>query len=421
MSELLAGFQKNKAKIDQEIYFEPQGRWVESAINRSPLVRRVGAPKSVIIHDDTLREGLNHPGVNVSEDMKMKIAEKLEEAGVTWIEAGYSRIKEDAQFMKRLKRSGTKMRLESHLSGTTDFSDFKKAVDGAVDAEVDAINYPMTGGYYYRRPDLDEEALIEGVQKRIRYSKEQGMFTAFGPGAYSLSLIRKIDIAAAEAGADRIYVGDHRGWYTPEAVSFVVKFVREAVGDKVQVAFHPHDDYGLATINVIEAVMAGAGLVDVNVNNIGHRCGNADFAETVLALETLYGIQTGIDISKIYGLCKLVEDITGVLIPPNKPHTGANMYVYGGSHPDIVRGGVWWGSENIKAETIGHQRAIRWTPSVLDRGGLEGPVAHKAEDMGFTLTESQLVKIYDKLREVIKQRNYATDDEMERIIREVVS
>jgi isopropylmalate/homocitrate/citramalate synthase len=247
------------------------------------------------------------------------------------------------------------------------------------------------------------------------------MFTAAGPSAYSFSLIRKIDIAAIEAGADRIYVYDYRGCYTPEAVSLLVKFVREAVGNKVQLAFHPHDDFGLATINAVSAIMSGAELVDVNINNLGHRCGNADFAETVLALETLYGVKTGIDLSKIYSLCKLVEDITGVLIPPNKPHTGANMYVYGGIHYEFYRGGTWWGQENIKAETIGHQRAIWWTPTVLDRGGLKGPVAHKAEDMGFTITEGQLAKIYDGLRRIIKQRNYATDDEMEKIIREVVT
>lgn len=159
----------------------------------------------------------------------------------------------------------------------------------------------------------------------------------------------------------------------------------------------------------------------MNINNLGHRCGNADFAETVLALETLYGVKTGIDLSKIYSLCKLVEDITGVLIPSNKPHTGANMYVYGGIHYEFYRGGTWWGSENIKAETFGHQRTVWWTPTVLDRGGLEGPVAHKAEDMGFALTEGQLLKIYDELRGIIKQKNYATDDEMEKIIREVIT
>ncbi|MFC1987679.1 LeuA family protein [Chloroflexota bacterium] len=420
MFKVPAQFQKNKDKIDEEIYFDPQGRWVESAINRSSLVRRVGIPESVVIHDDTLREGLNHPGVNVSEDMRMKIAEKLEEVGVPEIEAGSSGIKADAQFMKRLKHSGTKMKVGSHIRAGMGMGDFRKDVDSAIDAGVDVINY-IVPEIYYRNPDLDEDVLIENLQESIRYSKEQGMFTAAGPFAYSFALMRKIDIAAVEAGADRIYVYDYRGWYTPEAVSLVIKFVREAVGDKVQIAFHAHDDYGLATINAVEAIMSGAGLVDVNVNNIGPRCGNADFAETVLALETLYGIRTGIDLGKIYGLCKLVEDITGVPIAPNKPHTGANMYIYAGIHTDVIRGGAWWKSENIKAETIGHHRDVWWTPSVIDRGGLHGPVAHKVEDMGFKLTEDQLEKIFDKLREIIKQKDYATDDEMERIIREVVS
>jgi isopropylmalate/homocitrate/citramalate synthase len=419
MFELPAEFQKNKDRIDKEMYFEPQGRWVESAINRSPLIRKAGIPKRVIIHDDTLREGMNHPGINVSEDMKMKIAEKIEEAGVREVEAGYSGIKEDAQFMRRLKRSGSKMRLGSHvLAG---MGDFRIDVDRAVDAGVDIINYLIMGANYYGNPALEEDVLIDQVQECIRYSKERGMFTAVGPSSYSLSMIRKIDIAAMEAGADRIYVYDYKGWYTPEAVSFIVKFIRETVADKVPIAFHAHDDFGLATINSISATIAGAELVDVNVNNLGHRCGNADFAETVLALETLYGVQTGIDLSKIYSLCKLIEEITGVLIPPNKPHSGANMYVYAGVHRDLYRGGTWWVSENIKAETIGHQRTIWWTPTVLDQGGLKGPVAHKAEDMGFVLTEGQLSKVYDGLRGIIKQRNYASDDEMEKIIREVVT
>ncbi len=82
MFKLPASFQKNKDKIDKEIYFEPQGRWVESAMKRSPLVKSVGIPKSVILHDDTLREGLDDPGIDVCEDEEKNIAEKLVEAGV---------------------------------------------------------------------------------------------------------------------------------------------------------------------------------------------------------------------------------------------------------------------------------------------------------------------------------------------------
>ena len=186
----------------------------------------------------------------------------------------------------------------------------------------------------------------------------------------------------------------------------------------MEVAVHCHNDFGLATINTLEAIKAGAVAADVTINGTGHRCGNAPFEQVVTALEVLLDIRTGIDLSKTYQLCKLVEETFGVKIPANSPHMGENMYTYGGAHIPPILKGEWNEWENVKAETLGCNRTIVWGATV--QSGRSGPIAAKMTQMGLKCIDKQLDAVFEKLQEVVHRKRFATDKEIEQIIRECV-
>ncbi|MBI2910359.1 MAG: hypothetical protein HYX92_22165 [Chloroflexi bacterium] len=419
MFQLPAGYDRDS--VSREAIFDEEGRWVASTLNRSPLVTGGLLPTRVIIHDDTLRSGANTPGVYITNDKRMRIAEKLEETGVRDIEAGYAGLSDHCEFFRMLKKAGTRMRLGAHTMAMVE--NYRKEIYNAVEGGADVINivaqFTEIGKNQFG--GLPESVVVERIHDSVGYAKGLGVMASIGTVADSLEAIQKALHAAVDAGADRIYVYDARGWYTPNTVSFLVRLAKDIVGSRAQVAFHGHDDYGLATANSLEAVRAGADVVDVTVNRSGHRCGNASFEQVVAALTTIYGIDTGVELGKVFDLCKLVEELFEVGIPPNSPHVGAYMYLYAGAKTNAILRGDWFVWENIKAEAMGQKRGLQWTAHALERGGTkDAPVAIKAQQMGVNLTEEQLAQVYGELRKVFAEKKVATDPELEALISRVV-
>ena len=396
--------------------FDKKDRWVISVINRQVLVDKEVSPNSVIIRDDTLRSGANTPGVYATIDAKMKVAERLDEMGVKEAEVAYANLEEQRDFVKMLKKAGSRLKLGVHV--LLGMNSYKDGISRSIEAGADNIN--MVAGlarFSGAHPTVME--VMERIHEAVSYSKEQGMFTTVGGIFYDMDSIGRLVTTAVSASADRICIYDARGWFTPEAISFLIRYARDTAKGKAEISVHCHNDFGLAAINTLEAIKAGAHAADVTVNGTGHRCGNAPFEQVVVAAEVLYNIGTGIELSKIFGLCKLVEELYGVIIPANSPHTGKTMYAYGGAHiPSILRG-EWYEWENVKAETLGCSRSIFWGPTI--QPGRDSPISSKVTQMGLSASDQQLDAIYGRLQEVIWRKKFATDKEMEQLIRECLS
>jgi len=407
---------QSKKWLKEATLFDANDRWVVSAINRLALVDKEVKPSSVILRDDTLRSGANTPGVYATIDAKMKIAERLDEMGVKEAEVAYANLEEQRDFVKMLKKAGSRLKLGVHV--LLGMNSYKDGMNWSIEAGADNINMVAAlAGVSAARPEITE--VMESIHEAVSYSKEQGMFTTIGGVFYDMDSIRRLVTTAVSAGADRICIYDARGWFTPEAMSFLVRYAADIVKGKAEISVHVHNDSGLATINTLEAIKAGAGAADVTLNGTGHRCGNASFEQVVVAAEVLYDIRTGIELSKIFGLCKLVEELYGVPIPANSPHVGETMYTYGGAHiPSILRG-EWYEWENVKAETLGCSRGIFWGPTI--QPGRSGPISSKVAQMGLSASDQQLDVIYGRLQEVIRRKKFATDKEMEQVIRECLS
>jgi isopropylmalate/homocitrate/citramalate synthase len=423
-SDILSSSEIDMSTLEREMVIDRYGRWVNCKINTLDIVTRgLRLPKRVIVKDDTLRSGENTPDIYVTTENKVRIAKKLEEIGIPEIEVGYvGGIKEHFELARRLRKEGITMKLGSHTRLWN--PDFKSEIDRAIEGGADVINIIGAASHYMYNSGLAPRIPIDKIPERIyeciNYAKDRGMFTAFGiVDQPTLDMIHRCYAVAAEAGVDRAYLYDAKGWLTPEAISFLTTYIKDVVGSKVQIAIHCHDDYGLATANTLEAVKAGAEVVDVVVNGLGHRVGNASLEQVVAALTVLYNVETGIELNKLVEISKLVEEIYGVKVPPDLPLVGEWAYHYAGLHLIPILTGQWFVFENIKAETMGLNRILHFGPTAMHRGRT-GPIALKIEKMGLSCTDEQLDMVIDKIEEILKRKRYATESEVEEVIRAVI-
>ncbi len=415
-------------RIQKILSFDGKDRWAVPALSRLKTVDSVVPPRAVTILDDTFRESTNMPGSNPTNKQKIELARMLEAAGIKEIVGGYSGISEQCDFMKMVKDSGIKMKVHA----TLDLGDFKRCIGNAVAAGVDGVSFgdslnmwPARVGrlgsrYAYGGSDFDLAASLDLAKAAIQTAKDKGLFVTAARALMDPEIFSKTLETYVKAGADAITIFDDKGDHTPQAMAYTVKMHRDVVGPDVKLRVHCHDDFGLALANTLEAVRAGADVVDCVVNGYSHRSGNTSLDQIVLALEVLYGVPTGIDLTRLTSIAKFASEIFGVPIPAQAPHIGASAYSYGGIHVTALLQEGWFVWEGLRAETIGQKRHVVWTPTALQRFGTAGPVAIRIKSMGLDCSEEQLEKVFARLREVFAEKKVATDEELEQIAREVL-
>jgi isopropylmalate/homocitrate/citramalate synthase len=400
---------------------EPKGRWVDTPLNDLAVPRPVGqSQRDIVLRDDTLRSGGNTPGVYASVDKKLRIAAALEVMGVREAEVGYGSLKEDRDFVEKLRTGGTRIILGMHARSW--LPTWKSDIDGIADCGGHLVNLiGMQGSTSSRalHPKLTGEAFLERMEETIAYAKSRGLKVAFGTDHPRAEVIPETVRRAMAAGVDRWVIYDTRGWFLPQTMAMLVTLVRGASNEQIEINVHAHDDFGLATINTLEGLRAGAGSCDVTFNRTGHRCGNAAFEQVAVGVEYFFGNDTKLDLGKITEVSKLVSDLYEVPVPANAPIVGYNMFSYGGLHiPGMLRGD-WCLWENIRAESIGSNRHMIYGPSSL-QGGADSPLEAKVASLGKTPSERHMELITSSLRDLIKEKKFATDAEVERIIRRVM-
>jgi len=419
----------NSKTINQELIFDSNDRWAIPAINRQKDINPMPIHGELIIKDDTFRESTNMPGSSPTNLMKLKLAEKLSTVGVKEIVAGHAGLKEQCEFMSMLKDSGTNLMVHAYV----DFGDWKRGIENSVKAGADAIWMPgalnpspifagkLGSKFGYWSADFDLDAVLETMKAAIDLAKSHGKLITVGRAPMVPEIFDKALEAYIKYGADRITIFDDRGNYTPQTMGHIVKMHREAVGSTVKLEVHCHDDFGLSLANTLEAIRAGADVVDCVLNGFSHRSGNCSLEQIVPALEVLYGIDTGIDMTQITSLCELASEVFGVAIPAQRPHVGQSAFSYGGVHISALLEEGWYVWETMQAETIGQKRHVVWTPTSIERHGMAGPVALKLRRMGFEFNESKLEEVFSAMRHFLSNKKFATDEELEKVAIKVFS
>lgn len=412
----------SRTALDADIRVDEQGRWIAFRGNEiAAPIARSDKGRKVILRDDTLRSGGNTPGVYASHDKKYRIADALQEMGVAEAEVGYGSLSDDRKFVEGLRKRGTKILLGMHARSW--LKDWRADVDGIVDCGGQLVNFvgmqakPLTEALH---PDLTGEAFLVRMEECIAYAKGKGLKVAFGTDHTVIDLVPETVRRATAAGVDRWVVYDTRGWFLPQTMAMMVSLARSASEEKIEISVHGHDDFGLATMNTLEGLRAGAVACDVTINRTGHRCGNAAFEQVAVGVEYFYGFDTGLDLSRITEVSKLVSELYEVPVPENAPLVGHNMFSYGGLHISGILRGDWYLWENIRAETVGSNRHIIYGPTSLQPGP-DSPLDNRVKKAtGRSASEVQMDRIVSSLRTVIQEKKFATDEEVERIITRVM-
>ncbi|MFH1329614.1 MAG: pyruvate carboxyltransferase [Actinomycetota bacterium] len=301
-------------------------RWFTSPWNFLPEVTAGFAPpKSVKIHDVTLRDGEQQAGVVLRVEEKVRIAEALAEAGVHRIEAGLPAVSPaDEAAVRAIVKLGLPAEIYAFSRCMTD--DVRRAVDcgvAGVVMEVPSSRHLIEKGYRW-----PVEKAIDLSIEATRFAHEQGLKVSFFPiDATRADMVELLDLlgrVAGEGHADAIVLVDTFGVISPHAVRFFAKNVREHLG--VALEAHFHTDFGMGVANTVAAVMEGAGVLHTTVAGIGERAGNTPMEETLLALLTMYGIDTGIRTERFVELSRLVLGLTGVQQAPNRPVIGEQLF-----------------------------------------------------------------------------------------------
>jgi isopropylmalate/homocitrate/citramalate synthase len=375
-------------------------------------------PEQVKIHDTTLRDGEQQAGLMFTKEEKLQIAERLSELGVHRIEAGTPAVspEDEAAIREIVKR---KLGPQIFVLSRCMEDDIRRAADCGVDGvtvEIPSSEHLIELGYRWSL-----EKAMDMPIKATKLAHELGLYVAFFTVDASRAqlewVLRLLEHVAHEGHMDSLCLVDTFGCLTPEAVAYVVKRTKERIHKPLEA--HYHNDYGLGVANTIKAVLGGAEVIHTTVNGLGERSGNTPMEETVLALLTLYGIDTGIKYHELRELAKLVERIAGVPMAPNRGFVGDQAFhVESGIVVDWYRN---IGEEaDIMAFPIRYSFVGNEEPEVIiGKKSGKGNVAVLAQRMGIDLSTEEVLEITRRVKAKSYEKKGAINEaEFRRIVEE---
>lgn len=300
--------------------------WFSSPWNYLPeATGDLNLPASLKVHDVTLRDGEQQAGVEFTTDEKLRIAELLNNAGIHRIEAGLPAVSpSDEAAVRKIVAAGFDS--EIYVFSRCMVDDVKLAVDcGAtgVVMEVPASHHLIEKGYRWpvgKAIDLSIEA--------TNFAHEHGLKVTFFPiDATRASIVEYLDMmerVATDGYVDAVALVDTFGVLSPHAVAYFVRQTRERLG--VPMETHFHMDFGMGVANTILAVTEGVEVIQTTVTGLGERSGNTPTEETILALLTMYGLDTGIKTEHFTAISREVLAMAGVAQPGNRAIVGDQLF-----------------------------------------------------------------------------------------------
>ena len=399
----------------RENYFEEDKYWV-SPYNFVPEVRRnLDLPEKVEIHDATLRDGEQTPGVVFSVQDKIDIAIKLDEVGIERIEAGMPAVSpQDEEAIKEISKLGLNSRIFTFARA------MKQDIDKALECGANGVIIEVPIGY----PKLKSQFgwtwrdVLKKSSAVINYAREQGLYAVFFP--YDTTRARPEDLEnlckgiMAESPPDSIGIVDTMGCATPEAIKYMVRWVKSMTGLPIEI--HTHNDFGMGVATELAAVTAGAEVVHSCGNGLGERTGNAALEELMLGLDLLYGYETGYKFEKLPELGELLSRVSNVPIARNKPLLGSGNFTRESGigiqyvmHDPLVM----FGTHPALTGRVGEV--------VLGKKSGKASIVYKLNALGMAdADETQIAAILDRVKQAgIKKRDILSDDEFRMIVKSI--
>ena len=359
----------------------------------------------IYIFDTTLRDGEQTPGVALTVDEKIQIAQKLNNLGVDKIEVGFpASSKGEIESAKRIQSRG----LDSTLVGLA--RSLKNDIDAILEADLEYVHTfigtsPLHRDYKLR---MSKEKIVETAVGAVEYAKDHGLtveFSAEDATRTERDFLVDVFNNVIDAGADFLDVPDTVGVLTPVLTHELITDLKNNF--KAPLSVHFHNDFGLATANTLTAIECGANQAHVTVNGLGERTGNCSLEELVVTLKVAYGIDLGLDTTRLYSLSNLVGRFTGVKMPVNKPIVGDNAFAHeSGIHVHgILNNSSTY--EPISPEMVGHSRRI-----VLGKHTGANALKSKLKEYHIDLDDNQFCKVFDEIKSLGDSGKCVTDDDL---------
>lgn len=311
--------------IENGKHYKEDKYWVSPYNFHPEVTGELNLPEKVEIHDATLRDGEQTPGLVFSVEEKVAIAKKLDEVGIDRIEAGMPAVSpQDFEAIKQISALGLKAKIYTFARAIT--ADIDKAVECGADGVI--IEVPIGYPKLKYQFNWTWEDVLKKSADVINYAKTKGLHAVFFP--YDTTRAREDDLTNLltgimnESEPDSIGVVDTMGCATPEAIKYLVRKVADLTNLPVEI--HTHNDFGTGVATELAAVTVGASCVHSCVGGLGERTGNAALEELILCLELLYGYDTKYELAKLPELGELLANITGIPYALNKPILGERNF-----------------------------------------------------------------------------------------------
>ena len=377
----------------------------------------------VTIFDTTLRDGEQAAGTSLNVQEKLQIAKQLEKLGVDVIEAGFPVSSpgdfEAVQLIAKEIRDSTVCALSHANAEGIDrgWEAIQRAKQPRIHVFLSASDIHLL---YQLKKSRDE--ILEISRDMVACAKGYVNDVEFSPMDASRTepaYIYRILEAVIEAGATTVNIPDTVGYAIPQEFGDLIEGIFNNVPniDKAVVSIHCHNDLGLGVANSLEAIRRGARQVECTINGIGERAGNASLEEIVMALKTrsdFYSLTTNIDTTQIHKTSRLVSELTGFTVQPNKAIIGANAFRHqSGIHQDgVIKRAITY--------EIMDPRSVGIPASSLVLGKLSGRHAFKERlaELGYILDEEALNHAFQAFKELADKKREVTDRDIESLIAE---
>ncbi|AIO42176.1 2-isopropylmalate synthase [Burkholderia latens] len=379
----------------------------------------------LIIFDTTLRDGEQSPGASMTKEEKIRIAKHLERMKVDVIEAGFA-ASSNGDFDAIHTIAGlVKDSTVCSLARAND-KDIQRAADALKPANSSRIHTFIATSplHMEKKLRMTPDQVFEQARLAVRFARKFTDNVEFSPedGSRSdLDFLCRVLEAVIDEGATTINIADTVGYGVPELYGHLVKTLRERIpnSDKAIFSVHCHNDLGMAVANSLAGVkIGGARQVECTINGLGERAGNTSLEEIVMAVKTrkdYFGLDVGIDTTQIVPTSKLVSQITGFVVQPNKAVVGANAFAHAsGIHQDgVLKARDTY--EIMRAEDVG------WTANKIVLGKLSGRNAFKQrlQELGVSLdSEAELNAAFMRFKDLADRKAEIFDEDIIAIVSE---
>ncbi len=379
----------------------------------------------VYIFDTSLRDGEQSPGNSMNTEEKLLLSRQLEKLGVDIIEAGFPIASEgDFDAVRQIAREIKKSQVAGLArANKQDIDRAWQAIKHAAHPRIHTFISSSDIHLKYQLKKSREQVLKEAAAavKLARSYTDNVEFSPMDATRSDKDYLVQMVSAVIDAGAVTVNIPDTVGYTVPEEFGNLIAYLFARVknmGDTI-ISVHCHNDLGLAVANSLAAITNGARQVECTINGIGERAGNTAMEEIVMALATrkdMYGLYTKIKTDQIYKTSRLLTQITGIPVQPNKAIVGANAFAHeSGIHQDgLIKEKITY--EIMTPQSVG----ISDSHIVLGKHSGRAAIAQHVKKMGYILNEEQINHVAVKVKDLADIKKDIYDEDLEAILNEEI-